>query len=82
VASLRDPGGVYVRRFQRGLVAVNPDSSSHVLSLSAPGRVVEPQGGGALDAGADTSGWALSERPVSGSLELPAHAGAVVLTGS
>jgi hypothetical protein len=82
VASLRDPGGVYVRRFQRGLVAVNPDSSSHVLSLSAPGRVVEPQGGGALDAGADTSGWALSERPVSGSLELPAHAGAVVLSGA
>jgi hypothetical protein len=79
VAGFRDPSGVYVRRFERGFAAVNPDASSHVLPLNAPGRLLEPVGGGALDEAAHTSGWSLHEQPVSGSLTLPAHGGAVVL---
>jgi uncharacterized membrane protein (UPF0136 family) len=82
VAALRDTSGVYVRRFERGFVAVNPDASSHTLALDAPGRLIEPVGGGGLDAAADTSGWSLREHPISGSLALPAHSGAIVLTGS
>jgi len=82
IDALRDPGGVYVRHFARGLVAANPDDQPHTLTLARPGRLVVPVGGGELDGAADTSGWALNEQPVSGTVTVPAHGGAVILTGS
>ncbi len=72
-------GGLYVRRYARGLVAVNPDSRARTLTLPRAMRLVVPVGGGAVDARADTRGWGLRERPVSGSLVVPAHGGAILL---
>jgi hypothetical protein len=72
-------GGLYVRRYARGLVAVNPDTRSHALPLARPMRVVVPVGGGALDARASTRGWGLRERPVSGSLVVAPHDAAILL---
>jgi hypothetical protein len=78
--ALRVPGGLYVRRYARGLVAVNPDTSTHALALPRPMRLVIPVGGGALDAAASTRGWALRLRRVSGSFTVPPHAGAILLS--
>jgi hypothetical protein len=80
VASLRTRSGVYVRRYARGLVAVNPDDASHRLALAHPMRLVEPHGGGELGPGASTAGWRLGTGAVGGSLELPAHGGVLLLT--
>jgi hypothetical protein len=77
--ALREVGGVFVRRFARGLALVNPDDVAHAFTLDGTLRLVEPHGGGTLGADADTSGWGLSTRPVSGTLTLAAHSGAVLL---
>jgi len=82
IDTLRDPSGLYVRHFTGGLAAANPDDQPHTLTLSHPGRLVVPVGGGELDAAADTSGWALAEHPVSGAVTVPAHGGAIVVAGS
>jgi hypothetical protein len=79
VEALRTAGGLYVRRYARGLVAVNPDGRAHTLTLSRPARLVVPVGGGALNAATDTRGWGLQERPVRGSVVVPAHGGVVLL---
>ncbi len=73
-------GGLYVRRYAHGLVAVNPDGRLHALPAPAGARLVVPVGGGALDGAADTRGWGLRERPVSGSVVVPAHGGVVLLS--
>jgi hypothetical protein len=78
VDAMRQPGGLYVRRFAHGLVAVNPDSATRKLALGTPARLVRPVGGGPLGQTADRRGWKLVATPVSGSVEVPAH-GAVVL---
>jgi hypothetical protein len=79
VDALRTAGGLYVRRYAHGLVVVNPDERAHRLSLARPARLVVPVGGGALNAAADTRGWGLRERPVRGSVAVPAHGGVVLL---
>jgi hypothetical protein len=79
VDALRVPGGLYVRRYARGLVAVNPDAGAHTLAAPAGSKLVIPVGGGALDAAASTRGWGLRERPVSGSVVVQPHGGVVVL---
>jgi hypothetical protein len=80
VAALRTRTGVYVRRYARGLVAVNPDDAPRRLVLARPMRLVTPHGGGQLDSHAGTAGMGLTSRRVSGSLELPAHSGALLLS--
>jgi hypothetical protein len=72
-------GGVYVRRYARGLVAVNPDTRAHSLALGRPMRLVTPVGGGALDAAASTRGWGLRERAVRGSIAVAPHSGVLLL---
>jgi hypothetical protein len=79
VASLRTGSGIYVRRYARGLVAVNPDDSAHRLALAHTMRLVEPHGGGELAPDASTAGWGVGTRTVNGSVELQAHEGAVLL---
>ena len=79
--ALRSVGGVYMRRFQRGLALVNPDDARHDYALDGSMRLVEPHGGGTLGADADTSSWGLSTRPVSGSVTLGAHSGVALLDG-
>lgn len=78
INELRQRGGLYVRSFARGIVAVNPDSVASPLRLGSPARLVRAVGGGALDSTAGTRGWALREIPVHGTLTVPAH-GAIVL---
>jgi hypothetical protein len=80
VESLRVAGGLYVRRFARGIVAVNPGGSPSRLALAAPMQLVTPVGGGELDGSADTHGWSLRLTTLTGSVPVPAH-GAVVLLG-
>ncbi|MGN6867110.1 MAG: putative glycoside hydrolase [Solirubrobacteraceae bacterium] len=80
IDALRTAEGLYVRRFARGVVAVNPDGRSHVLALSGLARPVDPIGGGALSAGAGTRGWGLRLVPVRGRVVLPAHSGLVLIS--
>ncbi len=79
IDALRQPSGVYVRRFERGVVAVNPGTSTVRYRLSRPALQVRPVGGGALDDRADTRGWGLRLEPVIGSVVVPAHGGVVLL---
>ncbi len=74
ISSLR-VGDLYVRRFARGLVAVNPGPSAASLTLAAPMKLVRPVGGGTLNAAAETRGWGLRLREVGRSVSLPAHSG-------
>jgi putative glycosyl hydrolase-like family 15 (GHL15) protein len=80
IDTLRTATGLYVRRYARGLVAVNPDGGPRVLVLSAPARRMEPIGGGAVGAAADTRGWHLRLVPVGRRVVLPAHSGLVLIS--
>jgi hypothetical protein len=80
VDALRMTGGLYVRRYGRGLVAVNPDNRSHVLTVSGPARRVQPIGGGALGPGGAPRGWRLRLVPVGRQVVLPAHSGLVLIS--
>jgi hypothetical protein len=80
IDALRVAGGLYIRRYARGVVAVNPDGRPRVLVLSAPARRVEPIGGGALGTAADTRGWRLRLVPVRRRVVLPGHSGLVLIS--
>jgi hypothetical protein len=82
VDALRRPGGIYVRSYSRGEVAVNPDDRAHTLALTGPFTRVQPVGGGAIGPAADTHGWGLRLVPVRGSVTLPAHSGLVLISSS
>jgi Hypothetical glycosyl hydrolase family 15 len=82
IDALRVAGGVYLRRYARGEVAVNPDARAHVLHLAGHWRRAQPVGGGALDAAADTRGWRLRLIPVGATVVIPAHAGLVLISSS
>jgi hypothetical protein len=73
-------GGLYVRRYARGVAAVNPDDRPRALVLSGPARRVVPVGGGALGPQARTSGWRLRLVPVGRRVVLPAHSGLVLIS--
>ncbi len=71
--------GLFERRYQHGVVVVNPSSEARTLAIRAPVEVVRPVGGGALDPSASTQGWGLRwERTAA--VHIPAH-GAVVYRG-
>ena len=74
-------GGVYERAYQRGGVAVNPGDQPRVISWHEPVELVQPIGGGALDANADTRGWGLRTTPVYTAM-VPAHGGLIWLAGA
>jgi Hypothetical glycosyl hydrolase family 15 len=82
IDALRQPGGVYVRRYARGLVAVNPDGRSHALIVPAGTRRVVPVGGGAVAASASTRGWGLRLVAARGRVSLPAHSGLVLISSA
>ena len=82
VEALRVAGGVYVRRYAHGEVAVNPDDRPHVLRVARTAERVAPVGGGALDAAADTRGWRLRLISVGRKVILPAHAGLVLISAA
>jgi len=77
IDAYRQAGGVYVRHFARGLVAVNPDSSSHTLAMSGTLYRVTPGGGGPVPASGVPTG-SLSTTAIT-QLTLPPHQAAVLL---
>jgi hypothetical protein len=79
IDALRTTSGLYARRYARGVVVANPDSAPHDYAIDGTKRLVEPHGGGELPPSADTGGWGISTRAVSGSLGLRPHSGAVLL---
>ena len=80
IDALRVAGGLYVRRYVHGVVAVKPDGRSHVLALSRPARRLEPIGGGPLDARADARGWRLRLDSARRRVVIPAHSGLVLIS--
>jgi Hypothetical glycosyl hydrolase family 15 len=84
-ASLDPPGlrvqdGAYVRRFAKGIVAVNPGDAPVTLTLDGPYQRVLPVGGGRVpDSGVLPAEWVLTQTPVVGTLTLQPHEGAVLL---
>jgi hypothetical protein len=80
VDALRTSEGLYTRRYSHGIVAVNPDTRAHRLTLAAPAKLVRPIGGGALSANADTRGWGLQLLPVGHTVDVPPHGGVVLLS--
>jgi Hypothetical glycosyl hydrolase family 15 len=80
IDALRVAGGLYVRRYARGVVAVNPDDRPHALVLAHSARRVQPIGGGALGPGADTRGWRLRLVPVRRRVVIPARSGLLLIS--
>jgi hypothetical protein len=80
IGALRSGSGVYVRRFARGMVVVNPGASTVRNGFPGRLRLLEPHGGGALPGDASTAGWGLSQRWVTGGLTLRPHTADVMLS--
>jgi hypothetical protein len=80
IGALRTRSGLYVRRFARGLVVVNPGQSTARASFGGAFDLVTPHGGGELPANASTAGWWLSRRRVSGSVAVGPHGAEVLLS--
>ena len=76
IAALRVAGGLYVRRYARGVVVVNPGSSARTLTFHEPVEVMHPAGGGALNDAASTAGWGLRWLRAK-SVTVPPHGGAI-----
>ncbi len=78
IDALRDERwGVYVRRYARGLVLVNPGDTAREIDLGRPYRRILPRGGGSVPADGSAPG-SLDETTVR-ALELGAHEAAVLL---
>jgi hypothetical protein len=66
ISELRDArSGLYTRSYSNGLVAVNPDTVPHTLSLGTMYYLVTPVGGGTVPDNGDISGMRLSYTPVT-----------------
>ena len=71
--------GAYVRRYERGLVLVNPAEAPVTVALGGTYRLVTPNGGGAVPAsGTPPPSWRLTSSPVS-SVTLGPRQAAVLL---
>ncbi len=82
IDALREAGGVYVRRYAHGEVAVNPDDRGRVLAVPRGARRVVPIGGGGLGSTASTRGWGLRLVSAPGHVVLPAHGGLVLISSA
>ncbi|MGH2857296.1 MAG: putative glycoside hydrolase [Solirubrobacteraceae bacterium] len=78
---LRIPGGLFLRRFAHGEVAVNPTGSARSYRYTGTLDVVTPHGGGALAPDAHTTGWRLSYGRATRSVTVPAHSAVILLRG-
>jgi hypothetical protein len=78
IDALRQPNGLYVRRYAHGVVVVNPGTRAARFGLATAMKLVRPIGGGALNGNADTRGWGLRLQRVTGSVTIPAHGGAAL----
>jgi hypothetical protein len=70
VGSFIERNGLYIRRFEKGMVLVNPSRDTKTYFLNTPCQQVIPQGGGPVKA--DGAWWGkLTYQPVSGKVALP-----------
>ncbi len=79
-AYTRTEDGLYLRRFEKGLVLVNPsDSATRTYTLPTDYLEVIPQGGGEVD---ETGHWEgkLTYQPVSGQVTLPPVSALLLVT--
>ena len=82
--AFRLPSGLYRRRFERGVVLVNPtDASISVSAASVAGAgawdLASFSGGGALPSNADVSGMRI-DRTATTDITVPAHDAAFLLS--
>jgi hypothetical protein len=70
--------GVFLRRYQKGLVLVNPSPSSKKIVLPHLYKLVLPQGGGSVPLHGDVSQWKIRYRLVK-KVTLPPHQGMILL---
>jgi hypothetical protein len=76
IDALRQANGLYVRRYARGVVVVNPGMSARAMTFHEPVEVMRPVGGGRLNDAADTVGWGLRWRTTN-VVRVPPHGGVV-----
>jgi hypothetical protein len=76
IDALRIPGGLYERRYQHGVVVVNPGTQTRTLIFHEPVAVLRPVGGGELDGAASTRGWGLRWDRTNG-VRVQAHGGVI-----
>jgi hypothetical protein len=76
IDELKGPDGLYVRRFARGVVVVNPGTEARVARFPGPVEVMRPHGGGVLSDAASTGGWGLRWEQTS-AITVPAHGGVI-----
>jgi hypothetical protein len=76
IDALRTASGLYVRRYARGIVVVNPGSGARTMTFHVPVDVMRAFGGGALDGAADTRGWGIRWRR-STVVTVPPHGGVI-----
>jgi len=79
VDELATGSGVYARTYRNGVTLANPDSAPHRWTFTGTRWLAEPYGGGAVGPNVSTAGMGVRTRPVTGSLALAAHSGAVLL---
>ena len=82
VSALRDASGIYVRRYEKALVLVNPTGSArtYVFAPDEPNELVEPWGGGAINASGNMVRPAgLNLIAQGGSIMLPAWSSAILV---
>jgi hypothetical protein len=70
--------GVYVRRYENGLVLLNPTANSKRVVFNRTYKVAEPKGGGNVPLSGDISSWVVEYRPVR-EVTLKPHQGAILL---
>jgi hypothetical protein len=80
IGALKMPGGAYVRRYQKGLVAVNPGQVNVSRTLpTGTWRLTGPVGGGIVPVNGNVSAWRLNTAPAPAKISLPPRSAVVVL---
>lgn len=70
--------GVYVRRFQKGLVLLNNSSQTRTINLGGDYWLADPSGGGFVPESGDISSWGVNYTTTS-TVSLAPHQGAILL---
>lgn len=82
VSALLDGSGIYVRRYEKGLVLVNPTGAArtYFFAPGEPNELVEPWGGGAINTSGNMVRPAgLNLIPQGGSIMLPGWSSAILV---
>ena len=81
IDELKSPAGVYYRRFEQGLVIVNPSDTQRAIALGE-GRqylLITPWGGGLIDGRGGVPKGGLKGLPLAGSVTVEPWSGAILV---